>query len=100
MAAAALTSQVDIREMFSKQYASEKRANRECLLKILSLVRFLPCQGLPFRGDMDETDSNFYQLFMLQEEDGGSGMKAFLDKKQLKYTSHKIQNFCGRADGE
>lgn len=58
-AAAALINQVDIGEMLSKQYASEKRANREYLLKLLSFVRFLARQGIPLRGDMDETDSNF-----------------------------------------
>ena len=92
-AAAALTNRVDIGEMLSKQYATEKRANREYLLKILSSVRFLARQGLPLRGDMDETNSNFYQLLMLRGEDSdGPGLKAFLDKKQLKYTSHEIQN--------
>ena len=92
-AAAALTNQVDIGEMLSKQYATEKRANREYLLKILSSIRFVARQGLPLRGDMNETDSNFYQLLMLWgKESDGPGLKAFLDKKQLKYTFHKIQN--------
>ena len=58
-AAAAFTNQVDIGEMLSKQYATEKRANREYLLKILSSIHFLAHQGLPLRGDMDETDLNF-----------------------------------------
>ena len=92
-AAAALTSQVDIGEMLSKQYATEKRANRQYLLKILSSICFLARQGLPLRGDMDETVLNFYPLLMLRGEDSdGPGLKAFLDKKQLKYTSHEIQN--------
>ena len=34
--------------MLSKQYASEERANQECLLKILSSVRFLAHQWLLF----------------------------------------------------
>ena len=59
---------------------------------MLSSVRFLARQGLPLRGDMDETDSHFYQLLMLWGEDGGPGITAFLDKKQLKYTSHDMQN--------
>ena len=92
-AAAALTDQVDIGEMLSKQCATEKRANREYLLKILSSICFLARQGLPLRGDMDETVLNFYPLLMLRGEDSdGPGLKAFLDKKQLKYTSHEIQN--------
>ena len=66
--------------MLSKQYATEKRVNREYLLKILSSIRFLARQGLPLRGDMNETDSNFYQLLMLRGKDSdGPGLKAFLD---------------------
>ena len=42
---------------------------------------------------MDETDLNFYQLLMLRGEDSDRpGLKAFQDKKQLKYTSIEIQN--------
>ncbi len=81
--------------MLSKQYATEKRVNREHLLKLLSSIRFLARQGLPLGGDMDETDSNFYQLLILRGEDSdGPWLKAFLDKKQLKYTSHEIQIEC------
>ena len=79
--------------MLSKQYATEKRANREYLLKILSSIRFVARQELPLRDDRNETDSNFYQLLILRGEDSdGPRLKAFLNRKQLNYTFHEIQN--------
>ena len=55
--------------MLSQQAASEKRANREYLLKVLSTVRFLAHQGLALRGDGEEMDSNLHQLLLLHGED-------------------------------
>ena len=48
-------------------HAQEKRNNKQCLLKILSKidVAFLAQQGLAFRGDDDEVNSNFVQLLQL-----------------------------------
>ena len=48
-------------------------------------------QGLSLRGDGDELQSNFYQLMLLQGEQCPE-ILSFLEKKQLKYTSHEIQN--------
>jgi len=49
----------DITEHSSKQISSDKRDNRQCLLKIISNARYLARQGLAFRGDGDDTNSNF-----------------------------------------
>ena len=49
----------DIGEQLSKQVASEKRDNTQCLLKVLSNLRYPARQGIALRGDGDETDSNF-----------------------------------------
>ena len=57
----------------------------------MSIIRFLARQALPLRGDGDEKDSNFYQLLVLRGESMPE-IKAMMEKKQLKYTSHKIQN--------
>ena len=89
--AAALASTVDIGDMLSQQAATEKRANREYLLEVLSTVRFLARQGLALRGDGDEVDSNLHQLLVLRGEDY-SAMSNFLEKQQLKYTSPEVQN--------
>ena len=48
-------------------------------------------QGLPLRGDGDDSVSNFYQLSKLWGEDNPD-ILTFLEKKQLKHTSHEIQN--------
>ena len=89
--AEALSSTVDIGDMLNKQAVTEKQANREYLLKVLSTVLFLAQQDLAFRGDGDECDSNIHQLLFLRGEDFPS-MSKFMERKQLKYSSHKVQN--------
>ena len=89
--AAALASKVDVGDMLSKQAATEKQQNRQYLLKVLSSIRFLARQGLPLRGDGDDTDSNLHQLLALREEDYPA-IHQFLERQQLKYTSHEVQN--------
>ena len=89
--AEALSSTIDVGDMLNKQAVTEKQANREYLLKVLSTVRFLARQGLALRGDGDECDSNVHQLLLLRGEDFPS-MTKFMERKQLKYTSHEVQN--------
>ena len=60
---------IDIGEQLVKQHAKEKECNRRMLLKIISSIRYLAQQGLPFRGDGDEADANFLQLLKLKGED-------------------------------
>ncbi len=60
-------------------------------LKILSNVQFLARQGLPLRGDGEETDSNFTQLLKSRGLDDPR-IDSWLSKKTSKYTSHIIQN--------
>lgn len=49
--------------------ASEiQKKNRTMLLKIMSTLRFLACQGLAIRGHTDE-NSNFHNLLQLRCED-------------------------------
>ena len=61
------------------------------LLKILQTLQFLSRQGLALRGDEDEKDSNFIQALLLLGKEDPSILE-WLTKKQLKYTSHEIQN--------
>lgn len=65
LSAAALANRVNVGDMLSKQAATEKQQNRQYLLKVLTSIRFLGCQGLPFCGDGDETDSTLHQLLFL-----------------------------------
>ena len=47
-------------EMLSREHAQEKSENRQCLLQILSNIRFLSRQGLALRGDGDMIFHMFY----------------------------------------
>ena len=60
-------------------------------LKIVSSIRFLSRQGMTFRGDRNEEDSNFLQLLRLKAEDDPDLLE-WLKQKTNKYTSHEIQN--------
>ena len=81
----------DIGEMLSAAHASEKKDNRQLLLKILQNLRFLARQSIAIRGDGNEVDSNFIQLFKLRGEDD-QRVSSWLQKKTDKYTSPDIQN--------
>ena len=59
----------DIGETLPKKHAEHKVRNRNCLLQILSSLRFLGRQGLPIRNDGDVTDGNHIQLLTLRDED-------------------------------
>ena len=61
------------------------------LLKILSNLRFLARQSCAIRGDGDESDSNFIQLFKLRGEDDPR-VYEWMMKRTNKYTSHEVQN--------
>ena len=90
-AAVALQPKRDVSEMLSSKVATDKQNNRNYFLRILSSIKYLARQGLPLRGDGDDSTSNFYQLMKLRGEDIPE-IFPFLEKKQLKYTSHDIQN--------
>ena len=79
----------DIGETLSTKQAEDKIHNRDCLLKILSSLRFLGRQGLPIRGDGDETDGNYIQLLMLHSEDN-SRMLEWIKRKNEKYTCAEV----------
>ncbi|KAI6656188.1 hypothetical protein LOD99_1521 [Oopsacas minuta] len=78
-----------LRKCFHLRIVS-KEDNRECLLKIISNLKFLTRQGLPLRGDGD-TDLNFTQLMKLHARDDPR-LTEWLEKKTNLYISHDIQN--------
>ena len=87
----ALKATNDVADM-SKAASTEKKNNREYLLKIISSICFVGHHVLPLRGDgPHDLDSNFYQLLLLRAENF-QGINIFIQKKQMKYTSHEIQN--------
>lgn len=75
----------------SKQYALEMAMNRRMLLKVLSSMKFLARQGLPFRGHNDDSDGNQIQLLRHRGEEDVE-LFNWLQRKTNKYTSHEIQN--------
>ena len=68
-----------------------EKQNRDCLLMIMSTEFFLAQQSLALCGDRDESNSNLDQLLSLHGENFHATM-SFLEKKQLKRTSHNMQN--------
>ena len=81
----------NVGEQLSQIHATNKRINRKVLLKILQNITYLARQSIAFRGDGNETDSNFIQLLHLRACDDPS-VKDWLKKKANKYTSPEIQN--------
>lgn len=67
-----------IGKQLSRQYGNEMAKNRKVLLRILSSIRYLAKQGLPFRGD--EGNGNFHQLLMLLSKED-STLSQWLEKK-------------------
>ena len=55
----------DIPETLQSELTKQKMENRQMLLKILSNIRFLGRQSIAIRGDGEEGNSNFIQLFKL-----------------------------------
>ena len=62
------TTTTDVAETPSVQHQCDKLERRQCLLKVISTVRFLAHQALHLRGHGDECDCNFLQLLKLQGE--------------------------------
>ena len=86
-----LSSVKDIAETLQSELTKQKMENIQMLLKILSNIRFLARQSIAIRGDGDEENSNFIQLFKLLGENDPKFAK-WLEKKTDKYISADIQN--------
>ena len=80
----------DIGEQLDPGHASRKPGNQKVFLTILENAKFLARQGLPLRGDGDESNSNFKQPFLLRSE--GSVFEEWLSKRTDTYLSNNIQN--------
>ena len=77
--------------MFCKAHAQQKSENYQVILTILSNLRFLARQVYVIRGDGNDHNSNFIQLFMLRGEDNPMIYEWML-KHMDKYNSHDMQN--------
>ena len=93
VATEALKETNDVADMLSQAAASEKKNNSEYLLKIISSICFMGRQGLPLRGDGPHmiwipTSINY----CFREQRTFKALMFLWRKKQIKYTSHEIQN--------
>ena len=82
----------NVGNMISSIRETEMSNSRQCLLKILSNIRFLARQALPLRGTGDEKDSNFHQVYKLRAEDNPLLEEWLSTRKTNKYVHHDIQN--------
>ena len=80
----------DVGVMLSKEHEKKIMHNRKMLTLILKAIRFLARQGLPFRDDNDEANSNFFQA--LKAIDPNGEIDQWLMRKAIKYASPEIQN--------
>ena len=81
----------DVGECLSSQHAKAKSERRQLFMKILQNIAFLAYQGLPFRGDGSEDNSNYIQLLNLRAIDDPR-ITEWWDKRSYNYTSPAIQN--------
>lgn len=82
--------QKDIGESLSEQHEDQKRENRMYLIKVLSTIKYLARQGIAFRGDKDDSDSNFVQLLKLRSSDDPR-IQTWM-KRTKDFTSPELQN--------
>ena len=73
-----------------KEVQDDQAIARSCLLKMISTLQFLACQGLAARGHL-ESEGNFIQLLRLRSEEDCSDLVRWL-KRRGNWTSHEIQN--------
>ena len=84
----------------SAQLDANQRHHRQMLMKLLSCIKYLARQGLPFRGhheDIQLFEGNLYQLLLLQAQDYPD-MTTWLHKKE--YISPEIVNEIIMAMGQ
>ena len=79
----------DIGAKLSNEYQRAEEQNRQCLLQVIDVIKYLTRQGIPLRG-RDDLNSNFNQLMLVQAK-RDPNLKEWLKKKTNKYTSHESQ---------
>ena len=81
----------DISEMLSSSLLHERIKNRQCMIAVATSLLFLARQGLPIRGDGNDSDANFMQLLQLRKRDVPE-LSTWLGRKTDKYVSPTMQN--------
>ena len=83
-----LSQQSSVATQLSQALLVDQKYRREMLMKVLSSLRFLVCQGLAICGHKEE-DSNLVQLLKCRSEDI-HGLETWI--KDGRYLSHDIIN--------
>uniref|UniRef100_H2ZVP5 TTF-type domain-containing protein n=1 Tax=Latimeria chalumnae TaxID=7897 RepID=H2ZVP5_LATCH len=86
----AVKAGVNVAAACSEAKQKQMKEARSALIKILSSVQYLSCQGLSVRGHTDE-ESNLNQLLALRAEDIPD-LKSWLYRTKYRWISHDIVN--------
>ena len=81
----------DVDAQLSRQFATQKKNNQLALIQIMSSIQFLCRQGLPLRGDGDESDGNLQQVLRMKAL-RDPNLTEWLKRRENVYTSPDIQN--------
>ena len=81
----------DVGAQLSRQFATQKKNNQLALIQIMSSIQFLCRQGLPLRGDGDESDGNLQQVLRMKALKDPN-LTEWLKRRENVYTSPDIQN--------
>ena len=80
-----------IDEQLQEQLKSQIEENRSCLLKIVQCIAYLARQGIAFRKNKQEEESNFKQLLLLWAVDDKSFQK-WIENSYDRHFSPSVQN--------
>ena len=75
----------DVSERIKSNSTEVQRLNTASLIKIISCLHYLACQGLPLRGHKSDQDSNFKQFFKYCAEDNPV-FSEWLNRKNQNFT--------------
>ena len=90
---AAKSSAVDIGVQLQTQHSVDMSYHRAMFLRLLESVRYLAGQGLPFRGNHEDSvsfEGNLYQLLLLLQAKDCLALGSWLKKRE--YISPKVVN--------
>ena len=59
-----------------EQLERDQKHHQSMLMKLISCIKYLARQGLPFRGHIEDAEGNSYQLLLLEARDN-TEMKAW-----------------------
>ena len=86
---AAKVSSTHVGAQLNAQHMLDQKYHQRMLVKLLSSIRFLACQGLPLRGHLEDVNGNLYKFLLLRADDCPQ-LNSWVLRKE--YTSPDIIN--------